>query len=103
MGSPRDEPVAPRVYLGANQNIMYYVYILKSDKDGKLYTGYTADLRRRMSEHENGKVESTKHRRPVKLICYEAYIDKETAHKREEFLKTSDGKNDIKRRLKKYL
>ncbi len=82
---------------------MYYVYILKSLKDNKLYTGYTNDLKRRMDEHNYGKVESTKNRRPLKLICYEAYLDKETASKREEFLKTSDGKIDIKRRLKKYL
>ena len=39
----------------------------------------------------------------MKLICYEAYLDEESARKREEFLKTSDGKTDIKRRLKKYL
>ncbi len=81
---------------------MYYVYILKSEKDGNFYTGYSEDLKRRLDEHSRGKVESTKNRRPLMLICYEAYLDKETAEKREEFLKTSDGKLDINRRLKKY-
>ncbi|MFH1254964.1 MAG: GIY-YIG nuclease family protein [bacterium] len=81
---------------------MYYVYILKSAKDGNFYTGCSKDLKRRIDEHNHGKVESTKNRKPLALICYEAYIDKETAEKREKFLKTSDGKLDINRRLKKY-
>lgn len=81
---------------------MYYVYILKSIKDENFYTGYSEDLKRRLEEHNKGKVESTKNRRPLQLICYEAYLDKGTAEKREKFLKTSDGKLDINRRLKKY-
>jgi len=81
---------------------MYYVYILKSIKDGKFYTGYSENLKRRLDEHNHGKVKSTKNRRPLQLICYEAYLDKKTAEKREKFLKTSDGKLDINRRLKKY-
>jgi len=34
---------------------MFYVYILKSEKDGKLYIGYTNDLKRRLEEHNSGK------------------------------------------------
>ena len=81
---------------------MYYVYILKSIKDKNFYTGYSEDLKRRLEEHSKSKVKSTKSRRPLQLICYEAYLDKETAEKREKFLKTSDGKLDVNRRLKKY-
>ena len=81
---------------------MYYVYILKSLKDGDYYTGFAEDLKRRIGEHRQGKVRSTKHRRPLQLICYEAYLDQESAMGRERFLKTSDGKLDINRRLKKY-
>ncbi|MFH1444033.1 MAG: GIY-YIG nuclease family protein [Candidatus Peregrinibacteria bacterium] len=33
---------------------MEYVYVLQSDKDGNFYTGWTNDLRRRFSEHQNG-------------------------------------------------
>ena len=95
-------PWRPGFIPGRIYHSMYYVYILKSDKDKNLYTGYSSDLKRRIAEHNAGKVESTKNRRPLKLICYEAYLDEETARKREEFLKTSDGKIDIKRRLKKY-
>ena len=81
---------------------MFYVYILKSLKDGNFYIGYSSNLKRRIQEHSNGKVKSTRNRRPLKLICYEAYLDKETALRREKYLKTSDGKIEINRRLKKY-
>ncbi|MBU0731870.1 GIY-YIG nuclease family protein [Patescibacteria group bacterium] len=80
---------------------MYYVYILTSLKDKKLYIGYTSDLNRRIEEHVNGKVTSTKHRRPIKLMCYEAYLSKKEAMKREKFLKSSDGKKDIRKRIEK--
>jgi len=47
---------------------MYFVYVLESEKDKKLYTGYTKDLEIRFEEHQKGRVDSTKHRRPIKLI-----------------------------------
>ena len=54
---------------------MYYVYILKSEKDKKFYTGYTKNLKLRFEQHCNGKVGSTKNRRPLKLIYYEACLN----------------------------
>ncbi len=39
---------------------MYYVYILKSLKDESLYIGYSANLKKRISDHENGLSKSTK-------------------------------------------
>jgi len=78
---------------------MFYVYILLSKKDGKFYIGRTADLKRRMKEHSRGNVKSTKHRQPMKLICYEAYCTKKETEKREFFLKSSDGKKDLRKRL----
>lgn len=54
---------------------MHYVYILFSKKDNKLYIGYTNDLRNRLEKHNAGKVQATKSRTPLKLICYEAYLD----------------------------
>ena len=78
---------------------MHYVYILQSERDKKFYIGMTADLKRRYSEHQAGRVESTKHRLPMKLLCYEAYQTKEEAARREEFLKSSDGRKDIKKRI----
>ena len=62
-----------------------------------------ADLKRRVSEHKLGKVISTKNKRPVKLIYYEAYLLKEDAMRREKYLKTTYGKRDLKRQLSSLL
>ena len=78
---------------------MYYVYILQSERDKEFYVGRTSNLKRRYSEHQAGRVESTKNRLPLKLLCYEAYNTKEEAARREEYLKTSDGRKDIRKRI----
>jgi putative endonuclease len=57
-------------------------------------------LKRRIEEHKLGKVKSTRNRLPVKLLCYEAYFTKKETLLREKYLKSSDGKKDIRRRLK---
>jgi putative endonuclease len=78
---------------------MFYVYILLSKKDNKFYIGMTSDLKRRIREHNRRKVKSTKHRLPLKLMCYEAYLTKKEAERRELYLKSSDGKKDLRKRL----
>lgn len=70
---------------------MFYVYILKSLQDGKMYIGYTEDLRRRLSEHNKGLSKSTKGRKPFELIYYEAYMSNSEAQTREMRLKRSAG------------
>jgi len=66
---------------------MNYVYILKSLKDSKLYIGSTTDLKKRISEHQSGKVFATKYRLPVTLLYYEAYSKEWMSRKREKQLK----------------
>jgi putative endonuclease len=66
---------------------MYYLYVLKSLKDQEGYIGSTNDLKRRLSEHIKGLVPSTKPRRPLKLIYYEAYANETDARHREKALK----------------
>jgi putative endonuclease len=70
---------------------MYYVYILRSEKDTKNYIGYTKNLKLRFELHQEGKVKSTKHRRPLKLIYYEACLNQQDATHREKYLKTYYG------------
>ncbi len=70
---------------------MYYVYVLKSSKDGNLYTGVTSDLRRRLREHSAGKTKSLRARRPLRLVFSEAYTSKDVALARERFFKTPAG------------
>lgn len=81
---------------------MYYVYVLQSMKDGNLYVGYTSDLRERLKLHKAGRVESTKERRPLKLVYYEACTNQEDALHREKYLKTAYGKRYLKNRLRGY-
>ena len=81
---------------------MYYTYILQSDKDDNFYVGFTKDLKQRFEQHENGMVDSTKDRRPLKLVYYEACLEQADATRREKYLKTYKGRMFIKRRLKSY-
>jgi len=67
----------------------YYIYILKSDKDGNFYVGYINDLKQRLALHNDGKVQSTKNRRPLNLVYFEGCINQQDATKREKYLKTA--------------
>jgi putative endonuclease len=80
-------------------NLMYYVYVLQSKKDGNIYIGYSTDLKRRFEEHNSGKVKSTKPRVPFELAYYEAYKNKKDATEREYFLKTHQQRDLLKERL----
>lgn len=66
---------------------MFYVYLLQSRKDMKFYVGSTNDLKKRFKEHTEGKVFSTRPRRPFDLIYYEAYKAESDARVREKSLK----------------
>ena len=81
----------------------YFTYVLQSLKDNKLYTGYTKDIELRFEHHQKGLVESTKNRRPLKLIYFEACLNQDDAIHREKYLKTHYGKMFLKNRLKSYL
>ncbi|HBM45786.1 MAG: hypothetical protein UT05_C0002G0056 [Parcubacteria group bacterium GW2011_GWF2_38_76] len=80
-----------------------YVYVLRSDKDGKMYTGYTNNLKFRFDSHNKGLVFSTKNRKPFKLIYFEGCLNQQDATRREKYLKTIYGKRFIKSRIKSYL
>ena len=77
---------------------MYYVYVLRSPQ--QFYIGSTNNLRRRFSEHESGKVFSTKNKSPWKIVYYEACIAEKDARLREQYLKTAWGKRYLKNRIK---
>lgn len=81
----------------------FYIYILYSLKDKKFYAGFTSDLITRLTEHTQGRVQSTKNRRPLKLIHYEYFIEKADAKAREVFLKSGFGRNELRKSLKRTL
>jgi len=78
---------------------MFYTYVLQSQKDGKLYVGWTVDLTERFKEHRVGLVKSTKSRRPWQLIYYEACLEETDAINREKQLKTGFGRRYLKDRI----
>lgn len=82
---------------------MYYVYILFSEKDKQLYTGFSDNLRSRIKAHTSGFVKATKDRRPLKLIYYEAYFKELDAKRREKYLKGGNGRGSLKVQLKEIL
>ena len=82
---------------------MFFTYVIQSKKDGRFYTGSTSDLRKRLNEHNTGKVRSTKSRGPFVLIYYEACLDKQDALAREKYLKSGMGKRYLKNRLRRFL
>ncbi len=78
---------------------MYYLYILQSKIDNRLYKGITENLRKRFKDHNSGKVKSTKPYRPWILIYYEAHRNKILAEKAELFYKTKQGRRQLKKKL----
>ncbi len=81
----------------------YYVYVLQSEVDKLFYTGFTTDLKERILKHNAGDVESTKKRKPLKLVYWEGCLNQQDATAREKYLKTAWGKRYIRNRLKTYL
>jgi len=79
--------------------MFHYTYVLLSEKDDNFYAGYTKNLKLRFEQHEKGQVESTRDRRPVRLLYYEACLHQNDATKREKYFKTYHGKMFLKRRF----
>ena len=83
---------------------MWYLYVLQSVKDNKLYVGMTGDLKRRFREHNSKSGGGyTRKNGPFTLIFYEAYKEKEDASRAEKFFKSGYGREVLKNdKLKKY-
>ena len=79
------------------------VYVLVSLADGKFYIGYSADLPRRMSEHEGGRSRSTASRRPFRLVYSECFLSANDALRREGYFKTAKGKRTLRLMLRESL
>ena len=82
---------------------MFYVYILISLKDRKVYIGFTSDLKIRIKQHKEGRVKSTSKRLPIELIYYECYIKEDDAKRNEKYYKTTKGRLDLRKKLKAVL
>ena len=71
---------------------MYYIYVLRSLKNGRRYVGYTNNLERRLKEHNNGQSTYTKLTKPFVMIYHEQLSSRQEAIKREKFLKSGIGR-----------
>lgn len=83
--------------------MFYYVYILRSLKNGSLYTSYTTNLKQRFKSHNIGENLATKPYLPYELIFYEAFLNIDDAKSREEYLKSGWGLKALKNMLKRFL
>lgn len=84
-------------------DLPYCVYVLISQVDGNLYTGFTADLSRRLDEHNSGHSLATAPRRPFRLLFCEYHASKSDALRRESYLKTTAGKRTLRLMLRDSL
>ena len=82
---------------------MFYVYVLSSEVDSGFYIGYTNNLRIRLAQHKAGESFAAAHRKPWKLIYYEAYVNQDDALGRERYLKSAAGRRLLKAQLRNYL
>ena len=92
----------PREMMANFYEDFYWVYVLKSLKDGKNYTGYSKHLPSRFEAHQKGEVQSTRNRRPLEIIYVEGCLNQKDALKREKYLKTHYGKMYLRNRLAKW-
>ena len=81
---------------------MFYVYYIESLKSSFRYIGLTSDLKRRLEEHNSCQNKSTKAYAPYRVIFYEAYVDIDDAKRREKYLKTTAGREALRKMLKCY-
>lgn len=77
----------------------YFVYVVRSKKDGRLYIGSTDNVARRLREHNRGKTRSLRHRRPLEVIYVEEFINADDGRRREKQLKSFNGGEALRRLL----
>jgi putative endonuclease len=74
---------------------MFYVYILESEKDKRTYVGFCKSIPIRLKRHNDGKVDATKYRRPLRVIYSETLPSLEEAKKREKYWKSGAGRRKL--------
>jgi len=85
-----------------SSSVFFYTYVLESLFDGNRYIGYTNNLMRRLEEHRKGLSFATKFRLPFKLVYFEGCRNVSDAKRRENYLKTTQGRRFLGLRLMEY-
>ena len=103
MTSLRSEVRVPhRPPLPLTRRVSYSVYILRSERNGRYYTGFSADPRRRLLEHNDGKVRATRYARPWTLVYTEQFDDDTSARRREYKLKSMKSRVYLEALISKW-
>ncbi|MFA6410315.1 MAG: GIY-YIG nuclease family protein [Candidatus Buchananbacteria bacterium] len=76
---------------------MFYVYAIKSLNRNYIYVGITDNPTRRIKQHNSQKSKTTKPYSPFKTILIEKYNSRPEARKREKYLKSGCGKEQLKK------
>ena len=76
-------------------DLMWYMYILYSEKIDKYYVGYTDNLEKRLERHNSGWGRFTKPGIPWKIRYFEEYEQKSDAIKRERQIKKRKSRKCI--------
>lgn len=79
---------------------MYYVYVLYSVSHDRYYIGMTDDLKRRLSEHNLGRTQSTKAFKPWEIVFEELFNTRPEARVREKYLKSAAGRRWRKQHIR---
>ena len=79
---------------------MYFIYVLRSLRTGRHYTGFAEDPMQRLGQHNKGITKSTKNRGPWELVYQETFETRAAAMRRERFLKSGQGREELKRILR---
>ncbi len=79
---------------------MFYLYVLRGNKDSYLYIVFTNNLERRVKEHKSGLVPSTKLRKPRELVYFEGYkLEKDARHRENNLKLRSRAFAQLKKRI----
>ncbi len=97
---PKPDAAAPSYVWQAPDEIMHYVYLLRSQSaPEQTYVGLTSDLRERLESHNQGANSHTAKFRPWEIVCYTAFQSRDRAAEFERYLKAGSGHAFAKRHL----
>jgi len=79
---------------------LFFVYVLRSQKNGRYYVGCTQDVTRRVAQHDAGMTKSTKAGRPWRLVHAECHPTLSLARRRESQIKSWKNPEYLRTALK---
>ncbi len=85
---------------GRGAKPLFYVYVIQNQR-GEIYIGHTSDLERRLAQHNDpdyrGTLHTKRHPGPWRLVRQESFATRREAMERERQLKSSRGREWIRR------